>query len=91
MGRPLFDGAKVFDAVDTHGVPLDFLLVEMRKRGRSFDVLAFCCAARKSGNWAPARLYRLLQVAQQDSGGEFTPEMDTLVKAAILRAWSTHI
>jgi hypothetical protein len=60
----------------------------MRERHVGYDVVEFCRAAKDSRNFSPESTLRLLETAQVDSGGEWTPELRNLCKLAVERAWN---
>lgn len=54
-------GKEVFKFLDSYGLPLDIMILEMRKNGLFFDVKEFIEAAHKSKNFEnPHRLLKVL-------------------------------
>ena len=59
-GTRILDGNYVFKLVDTHGLPLDIIVLELRDRGEGFDVVEFIKAAYKAG-WKKKRIEWMLK------------------------------
>jgi alanyl-tRNA synthetase len=53
-------GTWLFSLMDSKGLPLDFLLDELKARGLAFNVQEFIDAALKSKNFKPKRLFKML-------------------------------
>lgn len=45
----ILNGAKVFNLVDAHGLPIMVINAMLREKGIGFDVHGFIAAARKAG------------------------------------------
>ena len=58
-GKPIFNGADVFQLTDTYGLPLQVTVEALRGQG-GFDVAGFVAAARESGNYSDTKLRVLL-------------------------------
>lgn len=43
----IVDGGKIFKLVDTWGLPLDIIVMELRERGLGFNVIQFVQSAKK--------------------------------------------
>lgn len=57
---PVLTGKVVFDMVDSHGFPLDILLLEMEDHHLAFDVKGFIISAKNSGNYENIERLRIL-------------------------------
>jgi len=51
MGKVLVDGHKVFKLMDTKGLPLEIITLELRQKGLGFNVPEFVDEALKTGNY----------------------------------------
>lgn len=56
----IIKGEFVFKLMDSHGLPFDIILCELKDRGLAFDVMGFIIAAIKSKNFTKKRLTNLL-------------------------------
>lgn len=66
----VYKGDEIFKMVDTYGLPLDIIVLELREKGRGFDVLGFIDKALSVG-WTKKRIYNMLNVAQNDERAIF--------------------
>jgi hypothetical protein len=66
-GRPVFDGATLFEIKATHGFPLDMAIDRiMVEKGMEIDWAGYINAARKNG-WWDFQIHDSLLYAMQDA------------------------
>ena len=65
----IVDGGKIFKLVDTWGLPLDIIVMELRERGLGFNVLQFAQSAKKAG-WKSGRVHWMLKSSGNVGGWE---------------------
>jgi alanyl-tRNA synthetase len=56
----VMSGAKVFQLMDSHGLPLEIVLDRLSLNGLGFNVPGFIDAALASGNFTAETVYKLL-------------------------------
>lgn len=57
---PVMSGDVIFKFLDSYGLPLDIMLLELESKGLAFDVLGFIKAAKNSGNYENVDRLRIL-------------------------------
>lgn len=68
-GENILGGDKVFKLVDTWGLPLDIIVMELRDKGMGFNVLEFVQSAKKAG-WKKERVHWMLKSSGNIGGWE---------------------
>ncbi len=63
----IVSGHEVFKLVDTHGLPLDIIVLELRDRGLGFNVHEFIDSALLA-KWTPKRIKWTLKVNCENNG-----------------------
>lgn len=58
----------MFKLVDTQGLPLDIIVMELREKGLGFDVTEFIGAAKKAG-WKEKRVSWMLKTSMKNEEG----------------------
>jgi alanyl-tRNA synthetase len=72
-------GEEIFKLVDTHGLPLDIINLELRDKGSFFDVWGFIRAALNAG-WTKNRTYNTLLASSPHSNDEgFCDKLEFMV------------
>lgn len=67
----IIDGGLIFKLVDTHGLPLDIIVMELRDKELGFNILEFVQAAKKAG-WKQERVLWMLKSTGNVGGEEQT-------------------
>ena len=76
----MYNGADIFKLVDTHGLPLEIVNMQLREQGSFFNVEEFISAAKKS--WTDDRIYLTL-VGSSPLQGEKMEELKERLKKTI--------
>lgn len=85
-GKPIVDGADIFQLHDTHGFPLSMSFVQCEERGWMIDWVGLIKEARTHG-WFDSQTWDHIQEAFTDSGVWETerPEIESRLKFYILQ------
>lgn len=60
----MYSGHEIFKLVDTHGLPLDIIVLELRDRSEHFNVAEFVQSAVKAG-WSKSRLLWMMNISDE--------------------------
>ena len=65
--RIVLSGQTVFRCVDSFGLPLEIVMNVLREHHLGFDVIGFCRAAMRSGNFSLAKLRQMMVTARPEA------------------------
>ena len=83
--KRLLDGESIFLLMDSHGLPLEIICLELRREGLAFNVLEFVESALRSKNFTYSKIKtRLLGAMLPEYRGAFALELD---ETAAKRNW----
>lgn len=70
MSKEIVNGSEVFKLVDTHGIPLDVIVLELRDKNRAFNIAQFIEAASLQG-WPEKRTVSTIVATSNDKSKRF--------------------
>lgn len=64
----MYNGKDIFKLVDTHGLPLEIIVLELRDKKQHFNAVEFIQAAKKAG-WKAQRVWWMMKTTLNDEKG----------------------
>lgn len=77
--KRVVNGNFVFKLMDSKGLPLDIILVELREKSLAFDLIGFIEAAIKSKNYSKKKLRSLIESNRPKNDKDFMSHVDALL------------